>query len=176
MQSRKIDGRTFRFIFEKLKVNGHAYTVEMGVPADDAVETLRFVPIVSADVRTPAVAGGCGRRLLAEPAGPVSRGRTGANRARGRAERISAAVCQKLDTGDELQRLSDTLNEMLERIESAFLRITQFTADASHELRTPVSLIRTEAELALASIAGRSRIQGVAAPYSRGGGTHYGLD
>jgi signal transduction histidine kinase len=56
---------------------------------------------------------------------------------------------QKIDTGDELQRLSDTLNEMLDRIESAFLRITEFTADASHELRTPVSLIRTEAELAL---------------------------
>ncbi len=56
---------------------------------------------------------------------------------------------QKLQTGDELQRLSDTLNEMLDRIESAFQRITQFTADASHELRTPVSLIRTEAELAL---------------------------
>src|SRR5258708_13948399 len=56
---------------------------------------------------------------------------------------------QKLNTGDELQRLSDTLNEMLERIESAFLRVTQFTADASHELRTPISLIRTDAELAL---------------------------
>ena len=56
---------------------------------------------------------------------------------------------QKLETGDELQRLSDTLNEMLARIEAAFQRITQFTADASHELRTPVSLIRTEAELAL---------------------------
>jgi signal transduction histidine kinase len=38
---------------------------------------------------------------------------------------------------------------MLDRIESAFQKITQFTADASHELRTPVSLIRTEAELAL---------------------------
>jgi heavy metal sensor kinase len=56
---------------------------------------------------------------------------------------------EQLHTGDELQRLSDTLNEMLARIESAFLRITEFTADASHELRTPIALIHTEAELAL---------------------------
>jgi heavy metal sensor kinase len=56
---------------------------------------------------------------------------------------------EKLNTGDELQRLSDTLNDMLARIESAFVRITEFTADASHELRTPVSVIRTEDEIAL---------------------------
>jgi len=53
------------------------------------------------------------------------------------------------DTQDELQRLSQTLNQMLERIEGAFRRITEFTANASHELRTPVALIRTTAELAL---------------------------
>jgi len=38
---------------------------------------------------------------------------------------------------------------MLARIEGAFRRVTQFTADASHELRTPISLMRTEAEIAL---------------------------
>jgi signal transduction histidine kinase len=50
---------------------------------------------------------------------------------------------------DEMRLLAETLNEMLHRIESSFRRITQFTADASHELRTPVAIIRTTAELAL---------------------------
>jgi len=52
-------------------------------------------------------------------------------------------------TRGELQRLAETLNEMMERLESAFRRITQFTADASHELRAPVALIRATAEVAL---------------------------
>jgi heavy metal sensor kinase len=52
-------------------------------------------------------------------------------------------------TGDELQRLSDTWNSMLARLESAVKRLSQFTADASHELRTPIALIRTTAELTL---------------------------
>jgi two-component system, OmpR family, heavy metal sensor histidine kinase CusS len=50
---------------------------------------------------------------------------------------------------DELRRLTVTLNDMLERIESSVKRIRQFTANASHDLRTPLSLIRTHAELAL---------------------------
>ncbi|HVM75669.1 MAG TPA: ATP-binding protein [Candidatus Saccharimonadales bacterium] len=50
---------------------------------------------------------------------------------------------------DELRRLTETLNAMLDRIEIAVKRITQFTADASHDLRTPISVIRTDAEIAL---------------------------
>ncbi len=52
-------------------------------------------------------------------------------------------------TGDEIQVLSETLNGMLSRVESAFRRVTELTANASHELRTPVAIIRTAAEIAL---------------------------
>ena len=50
---------------------------------------------------------------------------------------------------DELRVLSETLNDMLGRLDLAFKKITQFTADASHDLRTPIAMIRTTAELIL---------------------------
>jgi heavy metal sensor kinase len=50
---------------------------------------------------------------------------------------------------DELRRLSQTWNEMLDRLEAAVKRLSQFTADASHELRSPIALIRTTTEIAL---------------------------
>ena len=52
-------------------------------------------------------------------------------------------------TGDELQRLTETCNAMLDRLEASVDRIHQFTADASHELRAPLSFTRTVAEVAL---------------------------
>ena len=148
LRSREIEGRPFRFLLQQLDVNGHVYTVEMGAPADDAVETLhlfRSYLLMFAPLLLLAAAGGgywLSRRALSPVDALVRTARevSGTN--------LNSRL-QKLETGDELQRLSDTLNEMLDRIESAFLRITEFTADASHELRTPVSLIRTEAELAL---------------------------
>jgi heavy metal sensor kinase len=143
-----IDGQPFRFMLQKLVANGHVYVVTTGVLNDDVVETLdqfrKYLLMFAPLLLLAAATGGywLSRRALSPVDALVRTARDiGGDNLNHR--------LQKLNTGDELQRLSDTLNEMLDRIESAFLKITQFTADASHELRTPVSLIRTEAELAL---------------------------
>jgi heavy metal sensor kinase len=56
-------------------------------------------------------------------------------------------------TGDEVQRLALTLNEMISRLEDAFARERRFVADASHELRAPVAAIASMSEVALESLA-----------------------
>ena len=52
------------------------------------------------------------------------------------------------DSGDEVARLAETMNAMLDRLEDASVRQQRFVADASHELRSPVAAIRTELEVA----------------------------
>ncbi len=52
-------------------------------------------------------------------------------------------------TDDEMDDLIRTINEMIARLESSFKRISEFTADASHELKTPICALRGEAEVLL---------------------------
>ncbi len=49
-------------------------------------------------------------------------------------------------SGDELERLSVSLNRMIERLDNAFDHINRFSADASHELRTPLTILQLELE------------------------------
>jgi len=121
--------------------------IQIGIPIDEFFDMLEdfgwTMALASPLLLLVASASGywMSRRAL-EPVDEIAR----------TAELISAQnLTQRLPlrgTGDELDRLSGTLNGMFERLESSFRRMAQFTADASHELRTPVAIIRTTAELA----------------------------
>jgi heavy metal sensor kinase len=147
-EDRELGGKPFRFLSQNIVVHGRRFTVQTGVPIDDVSHTLdlfRRYLVMSAPLILLA-ASMVGYWVSTRALSPVD---TLTRTARTISGSDLSRRLEPLHTGDELQRLSDTLNEMLSRIETAFLRITQFTADASHELRTPISLIRTEAEIAL---------------------------
>ena len=55
------------------------------------------------------------------------------------------------NTGDEVGRLADTFDEMLDKLESSINKERQFASDASHELRTPIAVINAQVEQALSS-------------------------
>jgi HAMP domain-containing protein len=58
---------------------------------------------------------------------------------------------EKASSSDELGNLARTFNAMIARLQRSFEEVRRFTADAAHELRTPLAAMRTEAEVALRS-------------------------
>jgi heavy metal sensor kinase len=129
-----------------VSIAGAAWAVEIGTPINEFYEALNEVAwtlmIASPLVLLLASAGGywASARAL-RPVDRITR-MARAIGAQNLAERLPLRGAD-----DELDRLSETLNSMFARLDEAFRIITQFTADASHELRTPVAIIRTTAEL-----------------------------
>jgi heavy metal sensor kinase len=143
--------KTIRFRHELIRVliaPVRVGTVEIGLPIDEFEEVksgfLWLIALGSPLLLVLAWLGGywmSGRAL--QPVDAISRAAAQIG-----AHELSARLPAR-GVGDELDRLSGVLNEMLTRLEVAFRRITEFTADASHELRTPVAIIQTTAELML---------------------------
>ena len=71
------------------------------------------------------------------------------------AEKISASdLHQRIaesSSPDEISHLTHVLNAMFDRLQTSFEQVTRFTSDASHELKTPLALMRAEVEMALDS-------------------------
>lgn len=83
--------------------------------------------------------------LAGVPLRPVGRITQAARRV-GLSGRLDARL-EPVQTRDEIGRLVDTFNRMMDRLESAFIAQRRFVADASHELRTPLTTIRGNLEL-----------------------------
>jgi heavy metal sensor kinase len=144
----EVQRHLLRFYSERIVVNGKPYSVQVATSMNEGLEAAEwFGKLLLFSTPLLLLAASVGGYWLSTralvPVDDISHA----------AQRISIEnLSDRLPvrpTGDQLQRLSETLNAMFSRLESSVRRIKQFTADASHELRAPVSLIRTTAEVAL---------------------------
>jgi heavy metal sensor kinase len=122
--------------------------VQVAMPLRRTRQTLlRYVETLLVLVPLGVVLSAAGGWLLARRAlRPVDRMSQSALRIS--AEDLSRRL-ERRGTQDEIDRLADTLNAMLARLEAAFGEMQRFTADAAHELRTPLTALRGGIEIAL---------------------------
>jgi heavy metal sensor kinase len=138
----------YRIASQKIQTDGRTYEIRAAVPTepfDRALDNFREIEKETVPLLV-VLASLLGYWLSGRSLAPVKR-------IIDTAEHIGVdSLSQRLEVPrprDELRRLTEALNAMLERIETSFKRIAQFTADASHDLRTPVTVIRTVAEVTL---------------------------
>lgn len=148
--SRRFEHGTFVIVSAPVRDGGTVVgALQTGASRGDTDEALRFLAFglfFAAPVMLAVSAIG-GYLLAGRALRPVSRitelaGSISANDLRAR---LNLTL-----PNDELGQLAQTFDAMLARIEDAFERQRRFTGDAAHELRTPLSLMRSEVDLALA--------------------------
>jgi heavy metal sensor kinase len=147
--SLKADGESFRVRIVPIERDGQITgALEVGQTTGDVTDTLRTLLLVLAIAYpvTLATASLGGVFLAGKALSPI-------DRITRLARRISAEdLGQRLDLrlpDDEVGRLARTFDDMIARLEDAFRRQRQFTADASHELRTPMTVIKGQIDVAL---------------------------
>ena len=128
--------------------SGTPYIVVAGTalePADEELESLREVLAYVIPLAM-LVAGAGGWFLARQSLAPVA---VMAERARRIGAADLSARLPVINRRDELGQLAETFNDLLIRLEASLTQQRQFMADASHELRTPVTTSRTAAAVAL---------------------------
>lgn len=143
-----MDGTPIRILESSLEVNKRLYHVQVATRMEEFYEALgRFLQnlLIFAPLAL-LIASAAGYWISRRALAPVDHIILAAQQIS--ANNLSARL-EVPGSGDELQRLTETLNQMLKRIEQSLERITRFSADASHELRTPITVMRTRVELAL---------------------------
>jgi heavy metal sensor kinase len=143
-----LESLQYRVALQRFATGGTVYEIHAAVPTEPFDQALDHFRLIEKEILPVLVvlASLLGYWLSGRALAPVNRiietaGRIGAPNLSSRLEVPRAR--------DELKRLTETLNAMLARIEASFKSITQFTADASHDLRTPVAVIRATAEITL---------------------------
>lgn len=124
--------------------------VQVGISLENMMKTLRRFDLIMAAVFPLGLllAGGGGWLLARRALKPVDSMTQTVRRISG--EHLQERL-PETGTGDELDRLANTLNDMLGRLEDSFRQVRQFSADASHELQTPLTILKGEIEVALRS-------------------------